>query len=57
MQTINKPDGTFIQKLDKHTFIVDVFFDHNSKETFEDKLLRVILAEERKLQLQNGGVS
>jgi|GEM_PF-2351636 len=54
-QTANKPDGTFVQTLDKQTFIVDIFFNHNTKETFEDKFLRVILAEERKLQLQSGG--
>ena len=55
IQAINKPDGTFVQKLDKQIFIVDIFFNHNTKETFEDKFLRVILAEERKLQFQNGG--
>ena len=51
---IAKPDGTFIQKLDKQIFIVDIFFNHDAKETFEDKFLRVILAEERKLQTQRG---
>jgi len=55
MLAIAKPDGTFIQKLDKQIFIVDVFFNHDAKETFEDKFLRVILAEERKLQTQSGG--
>jgi len=53
--TTNKPDGTFVQKLGKQTFIVDIFFNHNAKETLEDKFLRVILAEERKLQLQKEG--
>jgi len=57
LQTTIKPDGTFVQELGKQIFIVDVFFNHNSKETFEDKLLRVILAEERKLQLKNGGIA
>jgi hypothetical protein len=56
LQPANKPDGTFVQQLDKQVFIVDIFFNHNSKETLEDKFLRVILAEERKLQLQNGGI-
>ena len=50
------PDGTFVQKLDKQIFIVDIFFNHDTKETFEDKFLRVILAEERKLQLKKGGI-
>jgi len=57
MQIANKPDGTFVQELGKQTFIVDIFFNHNTKETFEDKFLRVILAEERKLKLQNGGIA
>jgi len=57
MQITNKPDGTFVQELGKQTFIVDIFFNHNTKETFEDKFLRVILAEERKLKLQNGGIA
>jgi hypothetical protein len=55
MQAINKPDGTFIQRLDKQLFIVDIFFNHNTKDTIEDKFLRVILAEEKKLQMQKGG--
>jgi hypothetical protein len=56
MKTTSKPDGTFVQRLDKQTFIVDIFFNHNTAETFEDKFLRVILAEERKLQIQQGGI-
>jgi len=55
-QTAITPDGTFVQALGKQTFIVDIFFNHNTKDTFEDKFLRVILAEERKLQLQKGGI-
>jgi hypothetical protein len=54
MQTAQIPDGTFVQTLDNQTFIVDIFFNHNTEETFEDKFLRVILAEERKIQ--NGGM-
>jgi len=57
MHTTIKPDGTFVQEQGKQILIVDVFFNHNSSETFEDKFLRVILAEERKLQLQNGGIA
>jgi hypothetical protein len=40
-----KPDGTLVTRTDSQTFVMEVFFNHNSKETFEDKLLRVILAE------------
>ena len=40
------PDGTLTTQIDNQTFIIEVFFDHNSTETFQDKLLRVILVEE-----------
>ncbi len=40
------PDGTITTQIDNQIFIMDVFFNHNSKETFEDKLLRVIQTEE-----------
>ena len=40
-----KPDGTLTTQTENQTFIMQVFFDHNSKETFQDKLLKVILAE------------
>ena len=39
------PDGTLVKQTDSHTFVMEVFFNHESKETFQDKLLRVILAE------------
>jgi hypothetical protein len=55
-----KPDGTLAARVDNHTFVFEVFFNHNSKETFQDKLLRVILAEERNGALppnQKGGLS
>jgi hypothetical protein len=41
-----KPDGILTTQTDNQTFIIEVFFNHDSKETFQDKLLRVILAEE-----------
>ena len=41
----SKPDGTLTTQIDNQTFIIEVFFDHDSKETFQDKLLRVILAD------------
>jgi len=56
MQMTNTPDSTIIQKQGKQTFVMQLFFNHNATETFEDKFLRVILAEERKSQLQNEGV-
>jgi len=40
-------DGTFIPQLSNQRIVLLAFFNHDSKETFEDKLLRVILAEDR----------
>jgi hypothetical protein len=45
-ETPQKPDGILTTRTDNQTFIIEVFFDHDSKETFQDKLLRVILSEE-----------
>ena len=33
-------------QINNQTFIIEVYFDHESKETFQDKLLRVMLADE-----------
>jgi hypothetical protein len=41
-----KPDGTITTQINDQTFIVEVFFNHDSTETFQDKLLRVMLAED-----------
>ena len=40
-----KPDGTLTKQTENHTYVMQVFFNHDSKETFQDKLLKVILAE------------
>ena len=46
MQTTpRKPDGTLTTQISNQTFIIEVFFDHNSKETFQDKLLRVMITD------------
>ena len=34
----SKPDGKIITQINNQTFINEVYFDHNSKETFQDKL-------------------
>jgi hypothetical protein len=39
------PDGTITTQINNQTFVIEVFFNHDSKETFQDKLLRVILAD------------
>jgi len=41
-----KPDGTLTKQIEKQIYVMQVFFNHDSKETFQDKLLKVILAEE-----------
>jgi hypothetical protein len=33
-----KPDGTLTKHKENQTFIMQVFFNHDSKETFQDKL-------------------
>jgi len=40
-----KPDNTLIKRTENQTFIFELFFNHDSKETFQDKLLKTILAE------------
>ena len=41
-----KPDGTLTTQINNQTFVIEVYFNHDSKETFQDKLLRVVLAED-----------
>jgi len=41
-----KPDGTLTKRTKNQTCVMQVFFNHDSKETFQDKLLKVILADE-----------
>jgi hypothetical protein len=45
--TPRKPDGIITTQINNHHLIIKLFFNHDSKETFQDKLLRVILAEEQ----------
>ncbi|WP_333616363.1 hypothetical protein [Bacteroides pyogenes] len=40
-----KPDGVLTMKMEGKTFITEIFFDHDSKDTFQDKLLKVIRSE------------
>lgn len=41
-----KPDGVLTTKIEKQTFVTEFFFDHNSKDTFQDKLIKAIRAEQ-----------
>jgi len=38
------PDGTLTGHTNNRIIVMQIFFNHDSKETFEDKLLRIILA-------------
>ena len=42
------PDGIFIYKIENQIFKVRVFFNQNTIETLQDKLLRVILTDQSK---------
>ena len=41
------PDGIMKTQINNQTLIIKLFFNHKSKETFQDKLLRVILSEKQ----------
>ena len=43
-----KPDGFMKMQMNKQTFIIELFFNHDSKETFQDRLLRIIHAEKKR---------
>ncbi|RRD94322.1 hypothetical protein EII17_08810 [Clostridiales bacterium COT073_COT-073] len=37
-----KPDGILTKKINGKSFVTAIYFDKKSKETFQDKLLKVI---------------
>lgn len=37
-----KPDGILTKKINRKTFVTEIYFDKNSKETCQDKMLKVI---------------
>jgi|LSQX01.2.fsa_nt_gb hypothetical protein len=41
-----KPDGVLTMKIGKQAFVTEVFFDHDSKDTFQDKLIKTIRSEQ-----------
>lgn len=45
--TPRKPDGILTKKINGKTFVTDIYFDKNSKETFQDKLFKVVQAERK----------
>ena len=39
-----KPDGVLTKNINGKTFVTEIYFDKKSKETFQDKLFKVIQA-------------
>ena len=47
-QTIpQKLNNIMINKIREKTFITEIYFDPNSKDTFQDKLLKVVKSERK----------
>ena len=42
-----KPDGILIKKIRGKTFVSEIYFDKESKDTFQDKLLKIVQSERR----------
>ena len=42
-----KPDGILTKKINGKTFVTEIYFDRKSKETFQDKLLKVVQSERK----------
>ena len=45
--THRKPDGILTKKMNGKTFVTEIYFDKNSKDTFQDKLLKVVKLEQK----------
>ena len=42
-----KPNNIMIKKIREKTFVTEIYFDPNSKDTFQDKLLKVVKSERK----------
>ena len=42
------PDGILTKKINGKTFVTEIYFDKNSKDTFQDKLFKVIHSKQEK---------
>ena len=42
-----KPDGVLTKNINGKTFVTEIYFDRNSKDTFQDKLLKVVKSERK----------
>ena len=43
-----KPDGILTKNINGKTFVTEIYFDKNSKETFQDKLFKLIHSKQEK---------
>ena len=43
-----KPDGILTKKINGKTFVTEIYFDKKSKDTFQDKLFKVVQAQRKK---------
>ena len=42
-----KPDGILTKKIRGKTFVSEIYFDKESKDTFQDRLLKIVQAERK----------
>ena len=42
-----KPDGILTKKINGKTFVTEIYFDKNSKDTFQDKMLKAVQSERK----------
>lgn len=49
-QPQRKPDGILTKKINGKTFVTEIYFDKKSKETFQDKLFKVIHSKKNEKQ-------
>lgn len=45
--TPRTPDGVPTKKINGKTFVMEIYFERNSKDTFQDKLLKIVQSERR----------
>ena len=41
------PGGVPTKKINGKTFVMEIYFERNSKDTFQDKLLKIVQSERR----------
>ena len=42
-----KADGILTQNINKKTFVTEIYFNKKSRDTFQDKLLKIVQAERK----------